>query len=87
MYIEFTLPTGAGGQAAAYVNGLLNRELHAWSDQYGIPYNTKTVKYTKRITFDQEETYSFFAMTWNPKEEKFKNHLLNYRLIEPMKRV
>jgi hypothetical protein len=87
MYIEFTLPTGAGGTAASFVNGLLNQELHAWSDRYNIPYNTKLVKYTKRITFDHDETYSFFAMTWNPQHKKFRNNLLNYRLIEPMNRV
>jgi hypothetical protein len=87
MYIEFALPTGAGGTAAQYVNSLLNQELHAWSDLYDIPYNTKIVKYTKRVTFDNEELYSFFAMTWNPPNKKFRNNLLNYRLIEPMNRV
>ena len=87
MYIEFALTTGAGGQAASFVNSLLNQELHAWSDRYNIPYNTKIVKYTKRITFDNEENYSFFAMTWNPLNKKFRNNLLNYRLIEPMNRV
>ena len=87
MYIEFTLPTGAGGQAAIMVNHLLNKELHDWSDQYGIPYNTKVVKYTKRITFDDNETYSFFALTWNPKNKKYRNNLLKYRLIEPMNQV
>ena len=84
MYIEFTLPTGAGGQAAAYVNHLLNQELHAWSDQYEIPYNTKNVKYTKRITFDDEKMYNFFVITWNPKNTEFKYYLSEYRLVEPM---
>ena len=87
MYIEFTLPTGAGGQAAQYVNSLLNKELHEWSDQYNIPYNTKIVRYTKRITFDDEKNYAFFALTWNPKNTQFKSYLLDYRLIEPMNRV
>ena len=87
MYIEFTLPKGAGGHAAAYVNSLLNKELHAWADQYNISYNTKTVKYTKRITFDDNETYSFFALTWCPTTEDFRDYLLEYRLIEPMSRV
>ena len=66
MYIEFKLPMGASGQAAAWASQQLNRELHAWSDRYKIPYNTKIVKYTKRITFDQDKLYEFFALTWNP---------------------
>ena len=84
MYIEFRLPTGAGGQAATMANHFLNKELHNWSDQYNIPYNTKIHKYTKRITFDDEATYSFFAMTWNPTTKRFRSHFLDYRLVEPM---
>lgn len=86
MYIEFTLPQGASGQVAVYVNGVLNKELHSWSDQYSIPYNKKNHKYTVRITFDNEEHYSFFALTWAPKAEFFTNYITNYRLIEPMRR-
>ena len=66
MYIEFSLPNGSAGQAAAHANNIINKYLHEWSDRYNIPYNTKTVKYSKRITFDDDAHYSLFAMTWNP---------------------
>ena len=72
MYIVFDLSVSALGRD---IHGI-NRALHDWSDQYNIPYNTKFHKSTKRVTFDNEETYSFFAMTWTgPK----------YRLVDPMK--
>ncbi len=87
MYIEFSLPTGSAGQAAAYVNQILTRELNRWSKQYGIAYVGKNVKYTKRVTFDDDTSYSFFALTWAPKPSNFQTYLLNYRLIEPMSRV
>lgn len=87
MYLEFRLPTGAGGMAAQYTNSVLNRNLHQWSDRYCIPYKKKIHKYTVRVTFDDEENYSFFAMTWNPVAEKMLSYLANYRLIEPMSRV
>jgi len=87
MYIEFQLPTGAGGMTAQYTNSVLNRNLHAWSDRYGIPYNKKIHKWTVRVTFDNEENYSFFALTWNPTSENVLSYLTNYRLIEPMNRV
>jgi hypothetical protein len=87
MYIEFRLPTGAGGMAAQYVNSVLNRNLHEWSDRYGIPYNKKIHKHTVRITFDNEENYSFFALTWLPHSDNMINYLTDYRLIEPMRRV
>ena len=84
MYIEFTLPAGAGGLAAQHVNAMLNKELHAWSDQYNIPYNTKIFKYTKRVTFDDEKTYAFFVITWNPTNKQHRDNLLKYRLVDPM---
>jgi len=69
MYIEFRLGT-ANGNGAVQANMIINNALHEWSDRYEIPYNTKIIKYTKRITFDQDEHYSLFAMTWNP-DRKF----------------
>ena len=70
MYIEFSLPHGAAGQAAAHASYIINRALHEWSDRYDIPYNVKNIKYFKRITFDDDAHYAFFAMTWNP-DRKF----------------
>ena len=70
MYIEFSLPTGAAGQAAGHANMIINNELVEWSQKYQIPYSTKIVKYIKRVTFEQDEHYSLFAMTWNP-DRKF----------------
>ena len=55
----------------------LNAALHTWSNLYSIPYKTKTVRNIKRVTFDQDETYTFFAMTWD--HARFP-----YSLIEPM---
>jgi hypothetical protein len=73
MYIAFDFPKDESVIWA--FNNKLNHELQAWSEQYGIHYNTKIHKQVKRITFDNKETYSFFAMTWTGPE---------YRLVEPM---
>ena len=86
MYVEFTLPNGAGGHAAVYVNQLLNRELHKWSDKYEIPYTKKIAKLKVKVTFDNLETYSFFALTWNPESHNYLDYLTSYRLVEPMDR-
>jgi hypothetical protein len=64
MYLEFRLPTGAGGQAAAHANYLLCEKLVRWSERHGVPMRRKTIKYTLRVTFDDERFYSFFATTW-----------------------
>ena len=80
MYIEFSLPNGAAGQAAAHANHIIIRALHEWSDRYNIPYNTKLHKYTRRITFDDDAHYSLFAMTWNPDRKYYA--LGRWRIVD-----
>ena len=70
MYIEFQLSSD-----------LVRNKLNAWAIKYNIKYRTKVFKYTLRVTFDSDESYTLFAMTWNPGQ----NELLKYSLIEPMK--
>lgn len=43
----------------------LNAALHAWSDRFNILYNTKTVRNIKRVTFDQDDSYTLFAVSWD----------------------
>jgi len=77
MYIEFALPMdGPGSKRPGLANAWINQEMQAWSDRYKIPYNTKVVKLKKRITFDDDRHYEFFAISWNP-----SRHWLNYRII------
>jgi hypothetical protein len=61
MYIEFSLPIRPG--VAIYV---IADALKVWSQKYQIPYKSKIHKDFKRVTFDSDESYSLFAMTWNP---------------------
>lgn len=49
----------------------LNAALHAWSDRFGIPYNTKIVRNVKRVTFDLDEHYTLFAVSWNSERWPF----------------
>jgi hypothetical protein len=43
----------------------LNAALHAWSDRFAIPYNTKIVRNIKRVTFDQDDSYTLFSVSWD----------------------
>jgi hypothetical protein len=80
MYIEFTLPTGAGGLAAQLANAAISKALVIWAEKYNVVYVKKNIKYIVRVTFEDEHLYSHFVLTWNPKQ----NHQLKFRLIEPM---
>lgn len=75
MYIEFGLPK----VSPDYANHLIDQALHSWSMLYQTPYNTKIVKYTKRVTFEHDESYSLFALTWNIAQEH--RALGNWRMI------
>ena len=82
MYIEFSLPNGSAGQAAAYSNRIITMALHEWSTKYDIPFDTKIIKYIKRVTFNDDAHYSLFALTWNPDK---KVHVLGkWRIVSDL---
>lgn len=80
MYIEFRLPNGSAGQAAAHSKRLIDIQMQEWSELHEIPYKTKLVKYTYRVIFDNPENYSFWALTWEPRSYSARR----WSLIEPM---
>ena len=84
MYIEFDLlpdiDMAPGHRATANLR-IVQEHMLIWGKRYGIPYREKTIKYTHRVTFDQDQTYSFWAMTWNPKQHKI---LAQYRIVSDL---
>jgi len=67
MYIEFRLPTGAGGMAAGIALNHINIDIDNWIRQYDIKsHRTKIHKYTYRLSLNNEKDYTLFALTWNP---------------------
>jgi hypothetical protein len=79
MYIEFWLPSGAGGMAAAHAIKLIKKEIEAWASKYNVTYRTKAVKYTFRLSFNDERDYVHFQLSWNP-----DNHVAKrYTIVEP----
>ena len=82
MYIQFSLPSGAAGQAAAHANRIITLALHEWANKYDIQFSVKNVKYFKRVTFDDDAHYSLFAMTWNP-DRKY-HALARWRIVSDL---
>ena len=80
MYIEFRLPRGAGGpDQASYALSIVQKKLVLWAAKYEVEYRTKVFKYTLRVTFDSDESYTLFPMTWVPHPEH--PEWTSYRLI------
>ena len=82
MYIEFKLSQGAAGQAAVHALYMIRKDLVSWATKYSIKYTEKTIKYTHRVTFDDDSYYPFFAMTWNP--DKKYHFLSNWRIVSDL---
>jgi hypothetical protein len=61
MYIEFELPRG---EYYGHVLTLIKAEIVSWTAKYNVPYSQKTIKYTHRLGFNNEEYFSLFPMTW-----------------------
>lgn len=78
MYIQFQLPSGAGGMAAQHALSVIREELESWGKKHQIPYRTKLHKYTFRICLESDEHYTFFQLSWNP----LKPYLKTYTLIK-----
>lgn len=78
MYIEFRLPQGAGGMTATYALATIRDQLHNWAARHEIEYRTKIFKYRLRVTFDSDDTYTLFALTWvvDPKHPSWTNYTL-----------
>lgn len=84
MYIEFVLPNGAGGMAAQAADYRIKRALDEWSDRHQIPYVSKHIKYTRRVTFDADEYYSLFALTWGQFDETKHSCLNRWRIVSDL---
>ena len=85
MYIEFDLLPDVDlvpGHSARVALTLIQQEMRAWSERYGIDYREKTIKYKHRITFDQDQTYSFWAMTWNVERRYYATS--RYRIVSDL---
>ncbi len=68
MYIEFRLPSGAGGAAAGTALAQIRKDLETWTAKYAVHnYRTKIHKYTYRLSLADDRAYTHFAMTWSPK--------------------
>lgn len=65
MYIEFSLSDVTSVGASAFTSHQIDQALQEWAYKYNILYNVKNIKYFKRVTFESDEYYSLFAMTWN----------------------
>lgn len=86
MYIEFSLPSGAGGMAAAYTASAIKTHLKAWSDKYDVEILAiKAVRYGLRVTLKEPQYYDFFALTWDPQtSNNLKSWIIKYKFVEPM---
>lgn len=78
MYIEFDLSPGSDGMT----NLLIESELESWAKLHNISYKSKTVKYKKRVTFENDDSYLLFAMSWQPRTEY--GLWINYRIIRDL---
>jgi hypothetical protein len=76
MYIEFCLPTGAGGMAASMSVNRIKFDIEVWAQKHSIQqYKTKIHKYTYRLILQNDQAYSHFALTWDPKWAESKNFI------------
>jgi hypothetical protein len=62
MYLEFDLPKDGGYNATL---GAIKIAVARWATAQDINYVDKNIKHKYRVTFDRDEHYTVFTMTWN----------------------
>jgi hypothetical protein len=86
VYIEFTLPQGPSGitvlAPAMQASNVVTTKLATWAQKHDVEYKTKTIKYKIRVTFDSDEYYTLFGLTWvlDPKYPSWTD----YRVISDL---
>jgi len=80
MYIEFQLPNGSAGQAAAHSLLAIRKDLVEWAIKHNVKYTEKLHKLKLKVTLPTVEDYTFFGLTWEP----IYRASLVYRFVEPL---
>ena len=69
--IEFGLPTGAGGMAAASAAGRLRKQLAKWGLEYKRIISIETDRHDHRhwlvVNFSRDSDLTLFALSWTDK--------------------
>lgn len=78
MYIEFQLPKVPNernhGAGMAMIH--INIDIDDWVRKHNIQYHkTKHHKFTYRLILKNDEAYSYFALTWDPKYDASKQFI------------
>ncbi len=81
MYIRFRLPPGSGQFHAGYALNIIKQAVEDWASRHDIKYTQKTIKLEHRVAFDHDETYTLFAMTWNPEHKGRFPSWLEYEMV------
>ena len=78
MYIEFRLPSGAGGMAAGYIKMAINIAIIQICRQHNITVAEQvTQPYRFRVSFRHPQDYTLFALVWQVKNSNFKYTVWN----------
>lgn len=64
MYLEFRIQDNVPRMVIARAHAAIGTNLAEWAEKYNIRYRQKIHKYTLRVTFDEDESYTLFALTW-----------------------
>lgn len=68
-HIEFTLPRGSAGQAAAYTRRRIELAIIKWVEQHSIrDYDIRSNvydSYSLAFTLSDEQLYTLFLLAWN----------------------
>lgn len=85
MYIEFRLPSGAGGMAAGYTRFGILKKIKELAEQYEFKWDSYTKAHSLMIEFDKPETLTLFGIIWNKEKHPFREYVVKDGSISSQK--
>ena len=66
MYIQFKLPSGAGGMAAYHASHHIRKRMQEWADNHNIKIKSIHSGYNMNFILENDRDYTLFALSWKP---------------------
>ena len=76
MYIEFALERDQQGYYSEFDLMVIKRDIQKWAKKHGIPFKTKSIKYTVRVVFEDDSLCNFFALSYTGPGK--------FRIVDPL---
>lgn len=76
MYIEFKLPTGAGGMTALHASKYILKRMREWAELHNIKITSEHTGYRMAFMLENPRDYTLFVLSWQTDSSRWVNYTI-----------